>query len=160
MKRREERCGIPRDLRPSRFSDRLPLMSDLESLSKTLSVSPGLVRNMMPLVGIQRGSTVGGIRIERGPDDSIRVWTDVHGTLAGLDLQRQLSNTAPSEKGYRRLRKSMTRPIHSLSKLFAAQSTRENSRDTLGGITSEDCCNLKKYPRSFRGTRHERTRRT
>jgi hypothetical protein len=85
-----------RDLRPSPFSDRLPPMSDLEFLSKTLSVRPSLVRNMMQFVGIHGGSTVGGRRIERGPNDSIRVWTEVHGTLAGLDLQRQLSNTERS----------------------------------------------------------------
>jgi hypothetical protein len=48
---------------------------------------------MIPRVGVHKGSTVGGLRIESGPNDSIRVWTDVHGTLPGLDLQRQLSNT-------------------------------------------------------------------
>jgi hypothetical protein len=82
-----------RDLRRSPFSDSLPAMTDLEFLSKTLSVSPALVRNVMPLVGVQTSSTVGGIRVERHQDGSIRVWTDVS---PGLGLQDQLSNTERS----------------------------------------------------------------
>ena len=82
-----------RDLRLSRFSDRLPPMTDLEFLSRTLSVNPALVRNMMPLVGTQRTSTVAGLRLDYRQDGSIRVWTDVHGTSPGLSLQDQLSNT-------------------------------------------------------------------
>jgi energy-coupling factor transporter ATP-binding protein EcfA2 len=85
-----------RDLRQSAFSDRLPVMTDLEFLSKTLSVSPALVRNMMPLVGVQANSTVGSIRVEHHQDGSIRVWTDVHGTLPGLGLQDELSNSERS----------------------------------------------------------------
>lgn len=85
-----------RDLRQSCFSDRLPVMTDLEFLSNTLSVNPALVRNMLPLVGIQRASTVGGLRLEHNEDGSIRVWTDVQGTLSGLNLQDQLSNTERS----------------------------------------------------------------
>ena len=85
-----------RDLRRSRLSESLPAMTDLEFLSETLSVNPALVRNMMPLVGVHRGSTVGGVRVEHDPNGSIRVWTDVHGTLQGLGLQDQLSNTERS----------------------------------------------------------------
>jgi hypothetical protein len=85
-----------RDLRRSCFSDALPAMTDLEFLSRTLSVSTSLVRNMMPLVGVQYGSTAGGIRIQHGQDGAISVWTDVHGTLPGLGLQDQLSNTERS----------------------------------------------------------------
>gem|GEM_PF-745712 len=81
------------DLQLSCFSDRLPAMTDLEFLSRTLSVNSALVRNMMPLVGVQRSSTVGGTRVEHRQDGSIRVWTDVNGTLPGLGLQNQLSNT-------------------------------------------------------------------
>jgi energy-coupling factor transporter ATP-binding protein EcfA2 len=68
-------------------------MTDLEFLSKTLSVNPALVRNMLPLVGINQRSTVFGVRLESGPNDSLRVWTEVDGTWPGLDLQGQLSNT-------------------------------------------------------------------
>ena len=82
-----------RDLRTSPFSDKLPSMTDLEFLSKSLSVSPALIRNMVPLVGVPQGSTVSGLRIERRPDDSVVVWTDVNGTSSGLDLLGQLSNT-------------------------------------------------------------------
>lgn len=71
-------------------------MTDLEFLSRTLSVNPALVRNMLPLVGVHRGSTVRGVRLESGPDDSLWVWTDVDGTSSGLDLQGQLSNTERS----------------------------------------------------------------
>jgi len=85
-----------RDLRRSCLSDRLPAMTDLEFLSETLSVNPALVRNMMPLVGVHRGSTVSGLRVEHDTDGSIRVWTDVYGTLQGLGLQSQLSNTERS----------------------------------------------------------------
>jgi len=85
-----------RDLRRSCFCDSLPAMTDLEFLSKTLSVSPILVRNMMPLVGVPRSSTVGSIRVEHHQDGSIRVWTDVHGTSPGLGLQDELSNTEQS----------------------------------------------------------------
>ena len=84
-----------KDLRTSPFSDRLPSMTDLEFLSKTLSVSPALIRNMVPLVGIHQGRTVNHLRIERRLDDSV-VWTDVNGTSSGLDIQRQLSNTERS----------------------------------------------------------------
>jgi hypothetical protein len=85
-----------RDLRRSCFSDSLPPMTDLQFLSETLSVSPALVRNMMPFVGVHRGSTVGSLRVEHDPDGSIHVWTDVHGTLQGLGLQDQLSSTERS----------------------------------------------------------------
>ena len=82
-----------RDLAPYRFSDSLPPMSDLEFLSRTLSVNPALVRNMLPIVGSQRASTVSGLRIEPDEDGSIHVWTDVQGTSSGFSLQDQLSNT-------------------------------------------------------------------
>ncbi|MFN0104137.1 MAG: hypothetical protein ACKV2U_18890 [Bryobacteraceae bacterium] len=85
-----------KDLRNSIFRDELPKMTDLEFLSKSLSVSPALIRNMMPLVGIHKGSTVGGIRLQHQEDGSLRVWTDVHGTPQGLKLQSQLSNTEQS----------------------------------------------------------------
>ncbi len=85
-----------KDLRPSPLSDGLPPMTDLEFLSKTLSVNPALVRNMLPLVGIQGNSTVGGLRLDHLPDGSIRVWTDVQGTSPGLSLQKQLSGSERS----------------------------------------------------------------
>ena len=79
--------------RPAPGGFRSPPMTDLEFLSKTLSVNPALVRNMLPLVGLNQRSTVLGVRLESGPDDSLRVWADVDGTSPGLDLQGQLSNT-------------------------------------------------------------------
>jgi hypothetical protein len=85
-----------KDLRPSRFSHRLPPMTDLDFLSKTLSVCPAVVRNMMPLVGAQGTSTIGGLRLEILEDASIRVWTDVRGTSPGLSLQKQLSGSERS----------------------------------------------------------------
>jgi hypothetical protein len=85
-----------KDLRPSPFSDRLPPMTDLEFLSKALSVNPAVIRNMMPLVGTQGTSTIGGLHLEIREDASIRVWTDVHGTSPGLDLQKQLSGSERS----------------------------------------------------------------
>jgi hypothetical protein len=85
-----------KDLRPSCFSDRLSPMTDLEFLSKTLSVNPALVRNMLPFVGTQGTSTVDGLRLEQYQDGSVRVWTDVQGTSPGLSLQDQLSNTERS----------------------------------------------------------------
>lgn len=85
-----------KDLRPNPFSDRLPPMTDLDFLSKTLSVNPALVRNMLPYVGIQGKDTVGGLRLDHLPDGSIRVWTDVHGTSPGLNLQTQLSGSERS----------------------------------------------------------------
>lgn len=73
--------------------DHGPQMTDLEFLSRTLSVSPALIRNMLPLVGVQQASTVGGVRLETTSGDALRLHTDVHGTLRGLDLRYGLSNT-------------------------------------------------------------------
>ncbi len=85
-----------KDLRLNPLSDRLPPMTDLDFLSRTLSVNPALVRNMLPLVGIQGKGTVGGLRLDHLQDGSIRVWTDVHGTSPGLSLQKQLSGSERS----------------------------------------------------------------
>jgi hypothetical protein len=83
-------------LQPNRFGNSRRRTTDLDFLSKTLSVNPVLVRNMLHYVGTQTTSTLGGLRLEQAEDDSIRVWTDVQGTMPGLSLQNQLSGTEQS----------------------------------------------------------------
>lgn len=68
-------------------------MTDMDFLSKTLSLNHALVRNMLSHVGIHRGSTVSGLRIESNPEAENRVWTNVQDTIPGLDLQRSLSHS-------------------------------------------------------------------
>lgn len=84
-----------RDLRPDPFSDRVPKMTDVEFLSKSFSISAAIVRNMLPYVGAQSTSSIFGLRLEQGIDGTVRVRTEIEGSVAGLSLQ-QLSNSERS----------------------------------------------------------------